>query len=182
MKRYFAVAAIMIATSCTSNTNQKVALSATADSTAATVADPATPASVKLKDANVQSIYNGYLTLKDALVNSKFEDAKKAAAELKVNLAAEKGCESTAVTAEKMATAKDIAAQRKDFTALSADLIALFKHAAVETGTIYVQHCPMANKGDGGDWLSSEKKIQNPYYGDEMMECGRVVEEIKAAK
>jgi Cu(I)/Ag(I) efflux system membrane fusion protein len=37
----------------------------------------------------------------------------------------------------------------------------------------------MANKGDGGDWLSSVKKIQNPYYGDEMMECGSVVEEIK---
>ncbi|WP_316749175.1 DUF3347 domain-containing protein [Pedobacter gandavensis] len=181
MKRYFAVAAIMVATSCTSTTSKKVVLSAP-DSTSATVADAATPASIKLKDANVQSIYNGYIVLKDALVNAKFEDAKKAAAELKVNLASQKGCESTALTAEKMATAKDIASQRKDFTTLSADLIALFKHADVEAGTIYVQHCPMANKGDGGDWLSSEKKIQNPYYGEEMMECGRVVEEIKSAK
>jgi hypothetical protein len=38
----------------------------------------------------------------------------------------------------------------------------------------------MANKGDGGDWLSTEKEIRNPYYGDEMLECGRVAEEIKA--
>ncbi|WP_316839548.1 DUF3347 domain-containing protein [Pedobacter gandavensis] len=181
MKRYFAVAAIMVATSCTSNTNQKIALSAT-DSTSATVADAATPAGVKLKDANVEAIYNGYISLKDALVNTKFEEAQKAAAALKVNLASQKGCESTTLIADKIATAKDIAAQRKDFTALSNDLIALFKHADLSAGTIYVQHCPMANNGDGGDWLSSEKKIQNPYYGDEMMECGRVAEEIKSAK
>jgi hypothetical protein len=45
---------------------------------------------------------------------------------------------------------------------------------------IYVQHCPMANNGDGGDWLSAENKIQNPYYGSEMMECGAVIAEIKA--
>ena len=65
------------------------------------------------------------------------------------------------------------------FTALNTDLIALFKNVELTAGTIFVQHCPMANKGDGGDWLSSVKKIQNPYYGDEMMECGSVVEEIK---
>lgn len=181
MKRYFAVAAIMIATSCTNNTNQKVALSAP-DSSAAAVADAGSTVSIKLKDANIQSIYTGYITLKDALVSTKFEEATKAAAALKANLANQKGCESTALIADKIATAKDIAAQRKDFTALSTDLIALFKHADLEAGTIYVQHCPMANKGDGGDWLSSEQKIQNPYYGDEMMECGRVAEEIKSAK
>jgi Cu(I)/Ag(I) efflux system membrane fusion protein len=64
---------------------------------------------------------------------------------------------------------------------LSTDVIALFKHADLKKGSIYVQHCPMANNGDGGDWLATENKIQNPYYGDEMMECGRVLEEIKPA-
>lgn len=180
MKRYFAVAAIMIATSCT-NTNQKVALNA--DSTATDQAsDTAAVVSVQLKDTSVQAIYNGYLSLKDALVSSKFEEAKKAAAALKISLSGHKGCENTAVTAGKMVTAKDLAAQRKDFTALSSDLIAMFKHADIEKGAIYVQHCPMANNGDGGDWLASEKKIQNPYYGDEMMECGAVLEELKPAK
>lgn len=179
MKRYLAVAAIMIATSCT-NTNQKVALSA--DSTATSKETETATVSVQLKDANVQAIYNGYLSLKNALVSSKFEEAKKTAAELKTKLSAHKGCENTALTAEKIAGAKDLAAQRKDFTALSADLIAMFKHADIEKGSIYVQHCPMANNGDGGDWLASEKKIQNPYYGDEMMECGAVLEELKPAK
>ncbi|RQO69581.1 hypothetical protein DBR43_16035 [Pedobacter sp. KBW06] len=179
MKRYLAVAAIMIATSCT-NTNQKVALSA--DSTAKSKEAETATVSVQLKDASVQSIYNGYISLKNALVSSKFEDAQKTAAVLKTSLAGYKGCENTAVTAGKIAAAKDLAAQRKDFTALSSDLIALFKHADIEKGAIYVQHCPMANNGNGGDWLASEKKIQNPYYGDEMMECGAVLEELKPAK
>lgn len=177
MKRYLAVAAIMIATSC-SNTDQKVA--ATTDSTSKT--EVTAVASVQLKDAGVQAIYDGYIVLKDALVNSKPEEAQKAAADLKSSLAAYKGCENTALIADKIAGAKDLATQRKEFTSLSADVIALFKHADVTKGAIYVQHCPMANKGDGGDWLSSEKKIQNPYYGSEMMECGAVLEEIKAAR
>ena len=42
---------------------------------------------------------------------------------------------------------------RLSFTYLSADVIAMFKHATLTSGAIYVQHCPMANKGDGGDWL-----------------------------
>jgi hypothetical protein len=37
----------------------------------------------------------------------------------------------------------------------------------------------MANDGNGGYWLSSEPQIKNPYYGDEMLECGEVKEEIK---
>lgn len=84
--------------------------------------------------------------------------------------------------AEKIAGTEDIKIQRKEFTALSSDVIALFKHADITQGSIYVQHCPMANNGDGGDWLSSEKKISNPYYGKEMLTCGAVLEVIKAKK
>ncbi|WP_449440520.1 DUF3347 domain-containing protein [Pedobacter steynii] len=115
-------------------------------------------------------------------MNQKFEDAQKAATQLKSSLTNFPGCENTAVIAEKIASAKDIANQRKEFTYLSSDVIAMFKHADLKKGSIYVQHCPMANNGDGGDWLASEKQIQNPYYGDAMMDCGAVLEEIKASK
>lgn len=179
MKRYIAAGVIMIAVSCT-NAEKKAAVSS--DSTATASKEATTPADVELKDAKVQSIYDGYINLKNALVATKYEDAKTAAAKLQVSLSGYKGCENTALTAEKIASAKDIVEQRKEFTALSSDVIALFKHADVQKGSIYVQHCPMANDGNGGDWLASEKKIQNPYYGDEMMECGAVVEEIKPAK
>lgn len=177
MRKYLAVLLVTGIISCT-NTEKKVAgnTDTTAQKEVAVIND------VELKDARVQAIYNGYIALKNALVGSDFEEAKKTASALNPELAAYKGCENTAVTADKIATAKDIAEQRKEFTSLSADVIALFKHADLKKGAIYVQHCPMANKGDGADWLASESKIQNPYYGDEMMECGRVLEEIKPAR
>lgn len=175
MRNYLAVVLVAGLISC-NNTDQKAAGNLEKDSTSKV--DVKSQA-VALKDPKVQTIYDGYIALKNALVQTKYEDAQQAAAKLKLDLAAYKGCESTALTAGKIAVAKDIATQRKDFTSLSADLIAMFKHADLEKGAIYVQHCPMANKGDGGDWLASEKNIQNPYYGSEMMECGAVVDEIK---
>lgn len=134
---------------------------------------------IKLEDQSSEHIYASYINLKNDLVKSDHDAAKKSAASLLNNLKAKAGCESTALIAEKIASSKTIADQRKEFTILSADVIAMFKHSKIESGTIYVQHCPMANNGDGGDWLSSKKNIENPYYGDEMMECGAVVEEIK---
>ncbi len=67
-------------------------------------------------------------------------------------------------------------------TALSADIIALMKHTDVNSGNLYVQHCPMANEGEGGYWLAAEKEVRNPYYGDEMLNCGAVKETISAGK
>jgi membrane fusion protein, copper/silver efflux system len=36
------------------------------------------------------------------------------------------------------------------------------------------QHCPMADNDKGADWLSSEKEIMNPYFGESMLRCGEV--------
>ena len=173
MNKYIGVVLLFALFSCNSaidNSGQNQ------DSTAVKVDSTATP--IALDNPQVQEIYNHYLVLKDALVATNFEQARPAATELSAKLAAYAGCENTALIAKKIASAKNIADQRKDFTFLNADLIALFKHADLNAGTIYVQRCPMANNGDGGEWLASEKQIQNPYYGDEMMDCGAVLEEI----
>ncbi|MFC4210829.1 DUF3347 domain-containing protein [Pedobacter lithocola] len=135
---------------------------------------------VVIKDAKKEQIFLQYENLKNALVQSDSSDAQKAAKELQNSLANFEGCETTASIAKNIADTNDLVAQRKDFTALSMDLIAFVKADEIEQGTIYVQRCPMANNGDGGDWLSTEKEIKNPYYGKEMLECGRVTEEIKA--
>jgi len=37
----------------------------------------------------------------------------------------------------------------------------------------------MANNNKGADWISSESKIENPYYGKAMLKCGEVKEVIK---
>jgi hypothetical protein len=138
--------------------------------------------SVSFVEQKNQEIYNDYLTLKEALVNSKFKEASSASKQLGDKLAVVDGCENTALIAKKISTAANIADQRKDFTFLSSDVIAMFKHADIKVGTVYVQHCPMANRGDGGDWLSSSKAIENPYYGSQMMECGGVIAELKPMK
>ncbi len=44
---------------------------------------------------------------------------------------------------------------------------------------VYVQHCPMANDNKGADWLSFDKAIKNPYFGDKMLQCGSVEQTIK---
>jgi hypothetical protein len=137
---------------------------------------------VSFDDQKIQVIYDDYLTLKDALVSSKFKEAGEASTQLESKLASYAGCENTALIAKKLGNALNIVDQRKEFTYLSSDLIAMFKHADVRKGVVYIQHCPMANNGDGGDWLASEKTIKNPYYGSEMLECGGIVQEITAKK
>lgn len=174
MIKYIGAILLFALASCGNTAKNTAALT---DSTAVSAKD--STQKVSLNEPKVQGIYADYIVLKDALVNSKYDEAKGAANNLSVKLAAYQGCENTALIANKINTAKNIEEQRKEFTFLSSDVIAMFKHADLKEGTIYIQHCPMANHGDGGDWLASEKKIQNPYYGDEMMECGAVLEEIK---
>ena len=44
---------------------------------------------------------------------------------------------------------------------------------------VYVQFCPMANGGEGANWVSKEKAVKNPFYGSQMLTCGKVVETIQ---
>lgn len=174
MNKYIVAVLLLSLASC-GNAEQNTVTST--DSTAVT--QDSTSKQVKLEEANIQHIYTAYIVLKDALVNAKYEDAKQASVTLSTALNAHKGCENTALIADKISSGKTLTDQRKEFTYLNADIIPLIKNAKLEAGTVYVQRCPMANNGDGGEWLASEKNIRNPYYGDEMMECGAVIEEIK---
>jgi hypothetical protein len=176
MRKYFAILVLSALMACNNTANQSTEKK---DSIAAPEPPKAAVAPV-FKDQKISDIYTNYIKLKDALVTAKVDEAKTAAKELSSELKNYTGCENTSLIADKISNAKDIVAQRTSFTGLSSDLIALFKHTDLSGGKIYVQHCPMANNGDGGDWLSSDSKIQNPYYGSEMMECGAVVAEIKA--
>jgi hypothetical protein len=176
MKKYLSLVAIVLIIAC----NHSAQTSTAKNDSVASAAEPKGAVAPVFKDPKVLAIYSAYLSLKDALVSTDTSTAKSVAKTLSTKLKNYLGCENTAIIAEKMANAKDITAQRKEFTGLSSDVIALFKNAEILSGSIYVQHCPMANNGDGGDWISNEKKIRNPYFGSEMMECGAVTSEIKA--
>ncbi|WP_316737046.1 DUF3347 domain-containing protein [Pedobacter aquatilis] len=174
MKKIFGIAILSVLMACNQaekKSDDKI------DSSTVNTADKKN--TVVIEDVKKAKIFTDYVLLKDALVKSDAAEAQKLASGLQKSLADYEGCETTASIAEKIAATNNLKFQRKDFTALSMDLIAFIKSTPLKGGKIYVQHCPMANKGDGGDWLSTEKEIKNPYYGNEMLECGRVTEEIK---
>lgn len=68
--------------------------------------------------------------------------------------------------------------QRKQFDFLSQTMINMLKVFGTNKDTLYVQHCPMANDDKGADWLSTEEKVLNPYFGEAMLRCGIIEETI----
>ncbi len=74
-----------------------------------------------------------------------------------------------AAHAETLAKAKDVAAARTPFKALSGYLIQYAKTGHVVAGTYHEVHCPMANV----NWLQNDDKtVRNPYLGKFMPQCG----------
>jgi Protein of unknown function (DUF3347) len=73
----------------------------------------------------------------------------------------------------------DIEAQRTAFSALSENLYKSIKAYGLGTMTAYQEFCPMAFNDQGAYWISESKEIRNPYFGDKMLTCGRVTEELK---
>jgi hypothetical protein len=73
----------------------------------------------------------------------------------------------------------DIEVQRTSFSALSDNLYKSIKAYGLGTATAYYDFCPMAFNDQGAYWLSDNKEIRNPYFGDKMLTCGRVAEELK---
>ncbi|MDA0373171.1 MAG: efflux RND transporter periplasmic adaptor subunit [Planctomycetota bacterium] len=71
--------------------------------------------------------------------------------------------------------ASDLRTRRASFEALSKALLRLvsgFGHSA--GATLVEAHCPMAFDDRGASWLQAGEEILNPYFGSEMLRCGRV--------
>ncbi|ARS34529.1 DUF3347 domain-containing protein [Pontibacter actiniarum] len=141
----------------------------------------------------VEELVSEYLDLKEALVASDAEAAKAAASEvLRVAKAmpianlttdekayAEEKTAEVVSSAQKIASASDVAAQRENLELLSEAVFSMAKAYGAADGTLYYQHCPMALDGEGGYWLSSNEEIRNPYFGEGMMTCGSTEEIFK---
>ncbi|WP_224484397.1 DUF3347 domain-containing protein [Robertkochia aurantiaca] len=125
------------------------------------------------EDALAQT-FNAYLTLKDALVATNADQASEAASEL----ASVSANEEIKNKASELASKKDVEEQRALFAELG-KLVEAEISGKIESGEIYKQYCPMAFNNQGGYWLSNEKAIMNPYFGDKMLKCGAVKETIK---
>jgi len=73
----------------------------------------------------------------------------------------------------------DIEKARKKFSNISVLLIDIMDDTKSFDDELYVLKCPMATVGDSAVWLSKNKKVLNPYYGDEMLNCGFVKRELR---
>ena len=131
------------------------------------------------KDAKLGTAYEHYIHLKDALVASKSDEAKKGAAELQTSLKDVTGAAAAIELAAKFANAANLEEQRKIFSTLSNEMATLVKGGKLSMGMLYLEYCPMANNNTGAYWLSNEKEIKNPYFGDKMLKCGSVKEMIQ---
>ena len=130
------------------------------------------------KDAKLGTAYEHYLHLKDALVASKSDEAKKAAAALQKAMKDMAASSAASEAAAKIAASTGLEEQRKVFSTLSNEMATLVKGGKLSMGMLYLEYCPMANGNTGAYWLSNEKQIKNPYFGDMMLTCGSVKETI----
>lgn len=141
-----------------------------------------------LQLGSFEEIYNSYFNLKDAFVRSN-TSAVSANAKVFFELISIVKTESLtpqeqkiwlsvnnelANNAKAISELKTIEKQRNYFKAFSKSFYELMK--AVKTAKpVYYQYCPMAD----ASWLSKESSIKNPYYGAQMLNCGKIVETIQ---
>ncbi len=116
------------------------------------------------------ALVDPYIRVQSALAADKVETVGPDAAELgKAAAALGEAARPIAAAAKRLEEARDIKAARQAFGQLSDSLLAYAKAtgAALPSG-VRTAYCPMVNKS----WLQKGDKIQNPYYGSEMLECG----------
>ncbi len=130
------------------------------------------------KDKDLGIAYGHYIHLKEALVASQMNEAKKAATKLEVSLEEVDKSQKAKAEAANVVSAATLDGQRKAFASLSNEMATLVKSGELSMGEVYLEYCPMANENSGAYWLSSQKEIKNPYFGDKMLKCGSVKETI----
>tara|TARA_R110001583_G_scaffold158611_1_gene310522 strand:- start:6469 stop:6993 length:525 start_codon:yes stop_codon:yes gene_type:complete len=128
-------------------------------------------------DRKLADVYEHYEHIKNDLVGSNSGDAQKGA-EMLINALEKIEVSEAAFTAsQRIANSYELKVQRKAFSQLSNEMEGILREH-VKSGKIYKDFCPMAF-GNGAHWLSSIEDIRNPYYGANMINCGKVVEVIE---
>ncbi|WP_298223716.1 DUF3347 domain-containing protein [Flavobacterium sp.] len=136
----------------------------------------------------LQSVFDNYFLLKDALVKTDSKTAATKANELltsietvkmetlkmDVHMVWMKVLKDLKADAKSISETQDIKKQRDSFKSLSKNTYELIK-VSKPTEPVYYQYCPMQD----ANWLSKENAVKNPYYGSQMLTCGKTVETIK---
>ena len=107
--------------------------------------------------AEHQTFLSQYEGVRAALASDDLDAAKKAASSL------------TGDTAKAIAGADSLKTAREAFKSLSKEAL---KIAKGQPGYFHA-HCPMV-PGKQGDWVQTNKTINNPYFGKSMLKCGEI--------
>lgn len=142
--------------------------------------------------SQLQTAYDAYIKLKDNLIKSDAELSKNSASTLnkalqKINMKLLTTNEAhkqwmplnktLKSSSNAIANSDDIKVQRKQFKILSEHFILAIQSFGINEIS-YKQYCPMADSDKGAYWLSREKQVLNPYFGDMMLKCGEVKQVI----
>lgn len=179
MKLSAIIAAAITLTSCGNNNAEKEAGNEMDHNNHEQPAVNNSNATVKLKDDQLNAVYQHYVHLTTSLVNGDASEAKIASNAIEAGAKQISGGEPIASSASKITAAPDIEAQRNEYANLSNHLIELAKKSGLSSGALYVDYCPMAMNDKGAYWLSANKEIKNPYFGDKMLSCGEIKETIQ---
>lgn len=127
-------------------------------------------------------LLHNYDQTRDALVSGNGSLASASAAEfiktansIDYKLISEGNINALLKDASPISETTDIKIQRRHFAGLSENMITLAKALKFSSQPIYQVYCPMKKAG----WLTPEKVVKNPYYGNAMLSCGNIVETIK---
>lgn len=141
----------------------------------------------------LKQVFDDYILLKDALVNDDTKSAQQAGKEINqslkkvdMKLLPDEKAHNHWMTIQKelktsagaIENSSEIEKQRGHFKHLSAHMISSVKLFGVNEN-VYIQFCPMADNNKGAYWISLEKEVRNPYYGEAMSTCGEVKETVQ---
>jgi protein SCO1/2 len=121
---------------------------------------------------NLKPIVDRYLRIQQALHRDSIDGIGNEARMIAVE-AAKLGPSGATIqaAADTLQQAADVKGARAGFGVLSDAIITLAKQRNGEIGNdVKAAYCPMARKY----WLQKGEKVQNPYYGKAMSECGRI--------
>jgi len=111
------------------------------------------------------NIYSSYESARQALIRTSLPEVQASARQLAAAARAEKQ-PAIAAKAGALASAKDIAAARSAFAALSDEVIKV--RARTPGDRLAVAYCSMEKKS----WLQPKGEIANPYVSASMRACG----------
>ena len=137
----------------------------------------------------INQVLTIYYEVKTALVGSNGKTAKiKAGALVQLLSKVETGkmteeqkvfftqyAEKIKFDAEHINETEDAGHQRDHLNDLSNNIWAITKAFKANSNPVYQQYCPMKKTY----WMSNEQGIKNPYYGNQMLTCGKITETLK---